>query len=75
MRALLVLEEVVSAMKPTFVSFARAEWAWIGFGFRTVNFSFMALEASYIAEGFVGARALVADVWTGVLVLVSSMIV
>lgn len=70
-----MLEEVVPAMKPTFVSFARAEWAWIGFSFRTVNFSFVALEASFIAKGFVGARVLAADVWTGVLVFVSSMVV
>jgi hypothetical protein len=75
MRAFLVLEEVVSAMKPTFVSFTRAEWAWIGFSFRTVNFSFMASEASFVAKGFVGAWVLVADIWTGVLVLVSSMVV
>jgi hypothetical protein len=75
MGAFLVLEEVVSAMESTFVSFARAEWAWIGFSFRTVNFFFVALEASFIAEGFVGAWVLVAYVWTGVLVLVSSMVV
>jgi hypothetical protein len=71
MRTFLVLEEVVSAMEPTFVSFARAEWTWIGFSFRTVNFSFVALQACFITEGFVGARVLAADVWTGVLVLVS----
>jgi hypothetical protein len=35
----------------------------------------MALQARFVAEGFVGAWVLAADVWTGVLVFVSSMAV
>jgi hypothetical protein len=73
MRTFLVLEEVVSAMEPTLVSFARTEWAWIGIGFRTVGFSLVALLTCFVTEGFIGARLLVADIWTGVLVSVSSV--
>jgi len=62
-------------MEPALASLARTEWAWIRFGFRTVDFSLVALEASFITKGFVGTRVLAADVWTGVLVLVSSMAV
>ena len=44
MRAVLVLGGVVSVVRPTFVSFAGVVslagpgWAWMGLGFRAVNF-------------------------------------
>jgi len=57
-------------MEPAFVAFAGAEWTGIVVSFRAVDLSLVALEASFIAERFVGAGILMADVWTGVLVLV-----
>ncbi len=73
MRAFLVFEEVISAMKSAFIAFAGGKSACIGVGFRSVDFSFVALEASFVAKGFLVTGMLVAHVWTGVLVLVPSV--
>ena len=75
MYALLVFEEVVFARKSTLVAFARADWTDIGVSFGAVNVSFVTLEAGFAPEGFAGAGMLMTDVWTGVLVLVSSVAV
>jgi hypothetical protein len=69
----LVVEEVVFAVKPTLVAFARADWAEKCLGFGAVHLSLVTLEAGFLSERLVCARILAADVWAGVLFLVSSM--
>lgn len=66
-----MLEKVVFAIESTLITLTRAEWAGEGVITRAVNFSFVALEAGFIPKGFIGAGILLADVWTGVLVLMS----
>jgi hypothetical protein len=68
-----VLEKVVLAMEPALIAFASAEWARVVVSFRTMDLSLVALEARFVPEGFVGTWLLAADVWTDVLVLVSSV--
>ena len=50
MGSLLVLEEVISSVKSFPVALARWDWACIDL--RSVYFAFVAVEASFVTEGF-----------------------
>ena len=69
MSSLLVLEEVISPIKPFLVALAKQDWAFVGL--RPMNFAFVAFEAAFVAEIFPIARCIVAEVGTNVFVLMS----
>ena len=54
MKSLLVFEEVVFSVESSLVTLARQDWAKISF--RTMDFTFVALEAAFVSETFAVAR-------------------